>query len=473
MNNILENASKNLADKLSEDNIKLDFSKDFFLKNVTFDFIKKYSEYPQEVPSSTYAEFFKALDDVESLNYLVDTISRIVSNETKVYINDFLPQVVEIEEQITTSTENLIKQNPMANFTIKEVVIPNFLEEGWFREYLSVYEVYTDLSFNGRVTLPELNVEQLKQFIKIEDYATNGYLQEWLSNVSNDKILEVYEKYVRFLNNTVVDGYRDISFGNNFDFKDYLIAGLLATNLIENIPDGTRGNIINYKNNLLEVKKWAFGSLNKTIEKIERSEALRIIILKTDTTNDTIYVSSKLYEEFLKNDNASIELLLGCYVSGNTSRSIDNILSMKDELLKTWNRYARLANIKLRNDLSKNISLAASLAFRNSISELSEFDKILKEDDINKWNENIKNIKNYISSINNVSLNTLPKDIRKISEDIICLKYSDTNFKQFLNAVNIAFENNENEDKDNIFIIATIDLIAKFICNRIDKMKLS
>lgn len=401
-----------------------------------------------------------------TLNYITDISASAVQNllyNTKNVVVPMIQQLVDgyhkyVDAAITGSVNNI-------------VVKPVFYHEFWNNPVvLSMVEKYDGVPVN-KVSLtlkfPAKTAEELAIFIKTGSARFDAEMADYFDGLSKqfgfDALESVYNNVFSFEGISAISNLDDLINPFNGQRDSALVTLMLATRLMQAIPEGMNISLEQYQAYVSAIVEQAGRAVMRAIQQTETDIKNKTMIVSYPNTpfgnpyiESVIQVNGKVYNEWL-NEGGSPEVLFGAYAS-NKERGYNSLLSMKDEYLKIWDREKRLIESKVRFEMKNVKSTALRKAFFEVISGLTEEQQRLPIADIVSMSDNL------IDHMSDESFESIYKYARKL----ICRSaFPGSEYEDLLSAIDAAAAANPGIDEREAALLAVIEYVSGWVASQV------
>lgn len=267
---------------------------------------------------------------------IVESIRKHLSFARNV-VNPLIKEFAEeLAEDLKIANADL---NAGTNFNIIPLSLPDFVNDLYYMDNFSKY-INVNYSYNNGdyIPLDFLDSEEFSKLLLSDNEEVNNSLTAYMSllpdvakdvrdylfsNKESDKTLK------SFL--TSINVYERFLFGQ--------LAYNICLNLYNNPPEGlTSISYSDLKEKCLNLMDFAGSLMMRSYQVIQNNISSGSLIISNDPMSKSILVSGELYNEWLKGEGNSPEVLFGLNIRGGTP-SIRELEDIKDSCLKEYNDY--------------------------------------------------------------------------------------------------------------------------------------
>ena len=183
------------------------------------------------------------------------------------------------------------------------------------------------ISSTGNEKMDNAITQMVEQF---DDY-------QWLENI-----------YYAFINtSTGFDTGFDVRYMDAVPVGErasvYLVAALIATNLVDKVPEDAVGNLNTFRGNAATVRDYCFNRAGAAVEEYGALVARNVLVSGTKKINDCVCVCvvEDVYSKWLDNGGRP-EILMAVALSNKKIQTVEEIGNQTDALVTVWNNYCAI-----------------------------------------------------------------------------------------------------------------------------------
>ena len=401
-----------------------------------------------------------------ALEYVADLSANAVQNllyNAKNVVVPMIQQLVDgyhkyVDSSITSSVNNI-------------VVKPVFYHDVWNNPVvLSMVEKYDGVPF-VKVSLttkfPSKSAEELAELIKTGSSRFDAEVADYLDGLSKqfgfNALENVYNNVFSFDGITAISNLDDLINPFNGQRDSALVTLLLATRLMQAVPDGMNTSLEQYQAYVSGIIEQAGRAVMRAIQQTESDIKNKTMIVSYPNipfgnpyVESVIQVNGKVYNEWL-NEGGQPEVLFGAYAS-TMERGYNSLLEKKEEFLKIWEREKRLIESKVRFEMKSIRSTALRKAYFEVIKNLPEDQQRLPVA------ESVKMSDDLIDHMSDESFEHIYKYARKL----ICRgAFPGSEYEDLLSSIDRAAAANPGIDEREAALLATIEYVAGWVASQV------
>lgn len=315
---------------------------------------------------------FGMLDEnpnVIDYNELAVKIAGKIGNEVNLFKNTLLPFLKDYREVVNKLLADRKSLSDIPNYQIKEVTVP------------TVFEIFKDkgiLIESGRqVELPISNLiiptpksEEIKSFFKTEMLTMENAIDELLHNVTDAKLVSLWEKYLLNVSGTN-DNIASITYKTDGDMNELALLFVLVGNLRTKIPENVSVSSEVYTKVMRDFYNKLINDISIVMKRYNQFGNGNKLVLALH--GKVVYVHSGLYRKFIVDNTA--EVIMGMLVSENITAKnhyVNDILLNKSEYIKAWEKKIRLDTIATKLESTNSYKLVYDIGLKKLLGEIGE-----------------------------------------------------------------------------------------------------
>lgn len=317
------------------------------------------------------------------MDEIVEVVERTVNLNLNLAQNSVNPMV----KRVLEATQEFVS-NKQALDPSDINILPQLYHSVWGSHYLTgAVERFAETPVNDirlaiRVPMPVVGNEFELISTGLSRY--DEELTDLVSNLVPGTITELYNRL--FVTNdenytpSLLTYLNYLQVGHN----QPLLVFLLASKLVDNIPEGVEVDLVAYKEYMVSIVAQAGRAICRQIERRESSAKARTLVVSWSnaTTDDlgirsvTIEVNGDVYSKWLQ-DGGCPEILFGAFVTDRVN-NYDLLLERKETYTNSWTRQQRMLQTSRRLQLDNHLLVGLNKAMEKEILELPE-DELLTD----------------------------------------------------------------------------------------------
>ncbi len=267
---------------------------------------------------------------------IVESIRKHLSFARNV-VNPLIKEFAEeLAEDLKIANANL---NAGANFNIIPLTLPDFVNDLSYMDNFSKY-INVNYSYNigDYIPLDFLDSEEFSKLLLSDNEEVNNSLTAYISLLPN--VAKDVRDYL--FSNKESDITLESLLRNLNVYERFLFGQLtynICLNLYNNPPEGLSG--VSYsalKEKCLNLMDFAGSLMMRSYQAIQNNISSGSLVISNDPMSKSILVSGELYNEWLKGEDNSPEVLFGLNIRGGTP-TIRELEDSKSSCLKEYNDY--------------------------------------------------------------------------------------------------------------------------------------
>lgn len=401
----------------------------------------------------------------------IKDISKAVRTHLSFAKTEVMPVIKDITEYVTTFVSDCQNNNYVLNLEMVPIEIHPIFEDSSLLDLLEDYAHLDSTSALDYITLGDKDYSELKVLALSEDKHLNEDLIEYFSsNTRGKKFMRdpLYVAYNTFFNpesdfKTSLDAIeKDVP---NFKLAVYLAVFLMAIRLIDNPPSNLNMDFLDYKTKLVGIRNAAGRKIHSTLKTFESFENTGTVLYNS-SPGDIIFVSKKNYTEFVNEVEEGQSVVLGSFVSENSKYGAASLKTSKDLFLAIWRDYTEVQQIRSREQIATEISLALSnyLVVGSPDTKLTETEEEYLVDNPNYVAECRERASEFAK---NFSLKKLDDIEDYITDYVLETRFFFTSAKTIINGMREAGRLNKDLEPREAAYLSVIDYLIDFFVDQV------